>query len=478
MALTESQPLLRTEENSIDDGLADLDRPEQWSSAYRWSIVALLAFQAFTVTFTAISVVPVASHIVSDLNGSQGNPSDSVLLVTIWELGEAAGPLLIAPLSEVYGRYLVFNIGNILFISGIVLSALCRSVDLFILARFLTGLAVTSGVLNPAVIGDIFPAEERGTAMSVVMLAPLLGGAIGPAVAGTIAQTAGWRRIIWMALGLAVSCELAFLTMFRETYKVVLLKRNKRVLEAVECDDDESPVIKAVHETESALWASIVRPASVFTGSLVLQILSLYGSLVFTFFYIMSTTLPDILQNMYNFPPSLVGSSFLIFSVGSVFGLIVCNRLLDRIYKQARDAKAVKPPPEARLPLVIFGALIFPIIVALYGWSAQFVLPIPVMLLIVGAMGFGLMLTMLPLTAYVVDAFGLYSASALTGLLITRCLAGTFLPLITAPLKEMIGWGWAFTVWAAACAVLAPVPFLVWKYGKIWRQRSEYTNDQ
>lgn len=50
-------------------------------------------------TFTCIGVVPVAGRIVLDLEGRESK-SSSVLLVTIWELGEAAGPLIIAPLSE------------------------------------------------------------------------------------------------------------------------------------------------------------------------------------------------------------------------------------------------------------------------------------------------------------------------------------------------------------------------------------------
>jgi len=43
--------------------------------------------------------------------------------VTIWELGEAAGPLLIAPLSEMYGQYPVINGANMLFIVATVLAA-------------------------------------------------------------------------------------------------------------------------------------------------------------------------------------------------------------------------------------------------------------------------------------------------------------------------------------------------------------------
>jgi MFS family permease len=257
-------------------------------------------------------VVPVAGNIVNDLNGGRSNKSGSVLFVTIWELGEAAGPLLIAPLSEIYGRYPVYNVANVFFICGIAMSAWSQSVNSLIFARFLTGCAVASNVLNPAVIGDIFPEEQRGSAMSYVQLAPLLGGAVGPAIAGAIAQSTGWRVIMWMALALSIVCEVAFLTLFRETYKVVLTKKRKPLLQPQE--GEETPLLKAVHETESALWASIVRPMSVFGSSFVLQLISLYGSFVFSYFYIISTTLPDILAAKYDFSPSLVGSSFLTFS--------------------------------------------------------------------------------------------------------------------------------------------------------------------
>lgn len=103
----------------------------------------------------------------------------SVLFVTIWELGEATGPLFIAPLSELYGRFRVYNAANCLFIAGIIISAVSQSMELLIFARFLTGCAVAANVLNPAIIGDMFPSESRGAAMSAVMLAPLVGGALG-----------------------------------------------------------------------------------------------------------------------------------------------------------------------------------------------------------------------------------------------------------------------------------------------------------
>lgn len=263
-------------------------------------------------------MVPVANRIVDDLSDGHPSKSSSVLLVTIWELGEAGGPFLIAPLSELFGRYPVINAANILFISATAMAALCQSTPLFIAARCLTGVAVASNVLNPAIVGDIFVSDQRGSAMSSIMLAPLIGGAIGPAIAGAIAQSLGWRQVLWMSVVLASVAEVLFLTCFRETYKVPILRRkaarlrhetgNLNLRTAFDIGENKN------HSTSRKFWESILRPLVVFADSTVLQLLSVYGSLTFSYFYIMSTTLPDILQDIYHLSPALTGSSFVCFS--------------------------------------------------------------------------------------------------------------------------------------------------------------------
>ncbi|KAJ4291667.1 hypothetical protein N0V90_009562 [Kalmusia sp. IMI 367209] len=503
MTAAEEQPLLASITENLEDGpkhtgvildfeKGDVENPREWPMAYKWGMVALLAFTAFTVfvtqartfgtnadistrTFTCISVVPVANKIVSELSDDTASPSTSALLVTIWELGEAAGPLLIAPLSEVYGRYPVMNVCNVLFITASLLAARSESTALFIGARALTGAAVASNVLNPAIIGDIFESEQRGSALSLVTLAPLIGGAIGPAIGGAIAQTLGWRFVLLIAAGLAVACEVTFLTCFRETYKMVILKR--KVVHIQE-DAGQHPDQHTGEVAGNKLWFAITRPFTVLFGSGVLLALSLFGSVMFSFFYVISTTLPDILEDKYGFTPAQTGSSFISFSIGSFISVLLCNFSLDRIYIRLRKANPKgQGLPEHRLPLTLIGGVTLPLSVLAYGWIAHFQLPVVFLLLSVGVMGFTLLMAFVPLSAYVVDACGPYSASALTGVIVSRCLMGTFLPLSAGPLAENFGYGWAFTLLSALSLCLAPIPFLVFRYGEKWRQGSEFTRD-
>lgn len=488
VTIAETEPLLGTgigqtetlarEPNAVVDfdPNGDLENPLDWPKAFKWGIVALLAFMAFTVTFTCISIVPIASAIVADLSDGEGSKSASVLLVTIWEFGEAAGPLFIAPLSEIYGRYPVLNVANILFIGTIVLSALCQSTTLFIVTRALTGVTVTSNVLNPAIVGDMFASDERGTPMSIIAMAPLIGGAVGPAISGAIAQSLGWRQVLWMSAALATACEILFLTCFTETYKVPILKRRAARLREETGDFSLRTAFDSDEEKKSRrMWESVMRPADVLFGSGVLLSLSLFGSVAFAYYYIMSVTLSDILQDIYKLSPALTGSSFMSFSVGSLISIIICNLSLDRIYIKLRKSRGGIGHPEYRLPLAIFGAFALPVAVVFYGWSAQLQLPLPFVLASVAMLGMTLIIAFVPFMAYVVDAFGLYSASAMTGVIVTRCLMGTFLPLTTGPLVEHLGYGWGFTVFAGISFLLAPIPILIMRYGPVWRQRSKYT---
>lgn len=351
--MDETQPLLghfveqqtivinRSQVDFDPDG--DPDNPLEWSRAYKLEVVSLLVIMAFTVyassiiihvasncnsrTFTCSGVVPVANRIVFDLQGEESK-SAGILLVTVWELGEAAGPLLIAPLSEIYGRYPVFNVANIVFIIGVLLAAVSQTTSLFIFARFLTGFAVASNVLNPAIIGDIFSSELRGSGMSLVMFAPVVGGAIGPAVCGAIAESLGWRMVLWISATVAIICEILFYFLLRETYKVSILQRRAARLRKETNDgsfkytwDGESG---ATRISWLALRTAITRPVVVMLSSTVLQIISLYGGIVFSLYYVLATTLPAILGNIYGFSPTLVGSSFLSFSTNICIPTFYC----------------------------------------------------------------------------------------------------------------------------------------------------------
>jgi hypothetical protein len=118
-----------------------------------------------------------------------------------------------------------------------------------------------------------------------------------------------------------------------------------------------------------------------------------------------------------------------------------------------------------------------PVTIALYGLIPEYHWPFYLLLLSVALMGTFLLMISVSLAAYIVDAFGLYSASAMTGILFARCLGGTLLPLAVPLITDALGLGNGFLVQAGICLALIPLPIGVMWYGSFWRQNSEYTRN-
>ncbi|EGX96172.1 Major facilitator superfamily transporter [Cordyceps militaris CM01] len=451
----------------------DQENPLEWTPSFKWFIVFLLSMSAFTVTFSCVSVVPVARRISRDLGGRPDDTSSEVLLVTIWELGEAAGPLLIGSLSELFGRSPVINTANVFFVAALALGALAPTLRFLIFTRALTGAAVAINVLGPAIIGDIFVPDQRGTAVSMILFAPLLGSSIGPAFSGAAIETLSWRVIVLVSVVLATVCYSISFVFFRETYTPAILRRRAaKVAAAGLASDMDKPPTK---HTYKSLWLSIARPATVLASSGVLMVISFYIAIMFSHFYVAAITMPRIIEDVYHLSPTAAGFSFFSNAIGSLIGIMVCKQWLDAIYIKLRDKNDGVGLPEFRLPIAIIGAVTMIPGVALYGWCAEYNWSIYVFLTSCIWVRMSLIMSFTPLTAYVVDACGLYSASALTAVIVIRCLAGAFLPLAIDKLINAIGYGWGFTVYALATLVVVSVPVGLYYKGESWRRNSEYT---
>lgn len=123
----------------------------------------------------------------------------SALIVTMYNLGLAVGPVIVAPMSEMYGRLLPYHITNVLLTIFTVASALSPNIPTLIVFRLLCGMEASAVMnLGGATVADLFVMEERGQAMAVWTFGPLLGPAIGPVMGGYITEALGWRWVFWV----------------------------------------------------------------------------------------------------------------------------------------------------------------------------------------------------------------------------------------------------------------------------------------
>lgn len=105
------------------------------------------------------------------------NSAAGSLLISIYIVGMAVGPLFLSPLSELYGRYHILNIANVVFLIASILCAVAVDLPMLIVFRLIMGLACAiPNTVGGGLVADLMPQEERGTALTVWIVGPLLVG--------------------------------------------------------------------------------------------------------------------------------------------------------------------------------------------------------------------------------------------------------------------------------------------------------------
>jgi multidrug resistance protein len=113
--------------------------------------------------------------------------------LSVFVLGFALGPLIFAPLSELYGRQVLYFATFGAFTCFNVGCVTAQNIWSLIILRFFAGSFGSSPLTNAGgVIADLFSAKERGLAMTIFAVAPFMGPVLGPIIGGFLGQYAGW----------------------------------------------------------------------------------------------------------------------------------------------------------------------------------------------------------------------------------------------------------------------------------------------
>lgn len=129
-------------------------------------------------------------------------PTATSLVVTVTQLGYAAGLLLLVPLGDLRPRRSLVRTVFVLAAGSLVVCAVAPTLWLFEVAALATGtLSVSAQVLVPFA-ADLAEPERRGRVVARIMTGLLVGILVARTVSGLLATLAGWRTIYWVSAGL------------------------------------------------------------------------------------------------------------------------------------------------------------------------------------------------------------------------------------------------------------------------------------
>lgn len=325
------------------------------------------------------------------------------------------------------------------------------------------------------IFSDCWSPEERGKAVGIYSLGPMLGPVVGPVAAGFIAERTTWRWVFWSTSIAAGIIQVAGLIWLRETYAPILLWRKRELLVKETGNEKLHTGQDSTKSLSSAIGDALVRPARMLATQPIVQVIALYMAYLFGVTYLITVTFPVVWTDVYGESLGISGLNFISLAVGSIFGAMVSIRFVDRIYRRLKEENGGAGRPEFRVPSMFVGSVLVPIGLFWYGWSVQghvhWIMPnIGISIFVTGTL-----VCLQGMQGYVIDSYSRFAASGLAAAVVLRSLAGFAFPLFAPYLYQRLDYGWGTSVLAfISIAIGIPAPFLFYLFGARLRAMSKF----
>ena len=145
--------------------------PHNMRSSRKWFLTLLISSTTICYTCTSSLYTSTYDQITVEFGCSR---IVATLGLSLFIGGLGIGPMVLAPLSEFYGRKPVYNISFLFFIIWLVPCAVAQNIETMLVARFFSGFigaAFTS--VAGGTVGDLFPKNALQAPMMVYSSSPL-----------------------------------------------------------------------------------------------------------------------------------------------------------------------------------------------------------------------------------------------------------------------------------------------------------------
>lgn len=335
------------------------------------------------------------------------------LSVALYMLSMSIFPLWWSSFSETLGRRTIYVVSFVLFVLWGVLSAVSTNIAMFIVMRVFSGGAAASvQAVGAGTIADIWEPKERGKAMGIFYLGPLMGPFLAPIIGGALAQGLGWRSTQWFLViyggVLIIFLIFALPETLRARRSMVDEAGNERDA-SLEIDvamtgdaggqtDSEketataeigrtmTPTHRSVAE-KSRKYVRLLKRCFVDPLKIILllrfpavSLTVIWASITFGCLYFLNISIETTFSKApYNFSTLIVGLLYIPNSLGYLIASIFGGRWLDHIMKrEAKKAGRIdekgrlvfRPEDRMKENAWIAGS-VFPVALIWYGWSAE-----------------------------------------------------------------------------------------------------------
>ncbi|KAH8602158.1 MFS multidrug transporter-like protein [Bisporella sp. PMI_857] len=469
----------------------EVDRPHDYRNKTKWLITAIVAFSATAAPLGSAIFFPALPQLSADFKVT---PTITNLTVALYMLSMSIFPLWWSSFSETLGRRTIYLVSFAMFTVWNVVAAVSTSIGMLIVMRILGGGAAASvQAVGAGTIADIWESRERGRAMGIFYLGPLMGPLLAPIIGGALAEVWGWRSTQWfqaiyggVLFIILTFCLPETLERRREivTQQAVLNGPGERTLGTPPALTRMSTRQSVQQKTLSAakiFKRCIIDPLSVlrYLRYPAVLITVYIASTAFGCLYILNVSVQQTFsESPYNYPVIIVGLLYIPNSLGyliaSIFGGRWSDQIMDREARAAgrfnENGTLVLQPEDRLRENAWLGAAIFPGALLWYGWSAEKAVHWIVPMIANFFFGLGSMVIFGTSTTMLTEFLSKRSSSGVAVNNFVRNIFSCVGGIVAEPIISAIGNGWLFTIlaiwgWISALSVV----WAMRKYGPKWR---------
>lgn len=224
--------------------------------------------------------------------------------------------------------------------------------------------------IGSGINADLLRPHERGQAIAVYTLAPLVEVVVGPIAGGFLVQYTSWRGCFSVVSIAGGAVQVFGFPFFCETYAPILLQRRCKQSRK----STQNPDLCTQNDKVSLsqlLRTSLIRPFMLLRTQPIVQVWSLYCAYLYGILYLLIATFPNVWTDTYGETVSIGSLNYISLFVGMGIASQLGTRLADRYYKKLCEENGGQGRPEFRLPVLIIGAFMVPVGLFWYGWSAR-----------------------------------------------------------------------------------------------------------
>lgn len=462
------------------DGPDDPLNPRNWSRfrrVYATLIISAISFMVGAAAPIDAAVLPQAAR---DLGVSEVTET---LAVGIFLIGFGAGALIAGPFSEVLGRSGTYIASLIFMCIWLMASALAPNIGAQIVFRFLAGFSGSSPlVCAGGSVSDMFTPIEKTYMFPIFAIGGFLGPPLGPVMGAWVPESPylhTWRWTEWIALFTAAVVLFLAFCFQPETFPPLLLSWKAKHLRRITGDKR----FYAEHEIEripllTRLKVALPRPFIMAFTEPVIFLITLYMSVLYIILFTFFDGYDFIFRETYGISQGMSNTIFLGIAVGVCLvgaWLPWMYKMTVRVQEKAQAQGQKHFDPEIRLWFAMLGgAPAIPVSLLWMGWTAYPGVSIWSPIIASVLFGYGTIMIFISSYMYIIDSYEVYAASALTFATLARYIIAGGMTVVGIPFYKNVGVHWTLTILACLSALLAPMPYVFYKYGHLLRKKSRF----